>query len=88
MKETLVVANIKCDGCATTITKQLSKIQGIRGVEVRNDQGEVAIEYDTVDQRAAVVSTLKKLGYPEATAENGLLDQVKSYASCMIGRIS
>jgi len=31
---------------------------------------------------------LYDLGYPEATEENGLLLQIKSYASCMVGRIS
>ncbi len=26
------------------------------------------------------------MGYPEATAENGLLMQAKSYANCMVGK--
>ena len=29
----------------------------------------------------------QELGYPEATEENGLLLQLKSFASCMTGRV-
>ena len=36
----------------------------------------------------AIIDKLYTLGYPEATEENGLLLQMKSYASCMIGRMN
>ena len=38
--------------------------------------------------RQVIIDRLLQLGYPEATEKNGLLLQLKSYGSCMIGRIN
>jgi hypothetical protein len=35
-----------------------------------------------------ITAQLKGIGYIEATEENGLILQLKSYASCMIGKLS
>ncbi|HCD66894.1 MAG TPA: heavy metal transporter, partial [Bacteroidetes bacterium] len=35
-----------------------------------------------------IITKLSAMGYPEATAENGLLMKAKSYANCMIGKVS
>jgi hypothetical protein len=43
--------------------------------------------HDAQVLRDMLTSRLYKLGYPEATEKNGLLLQLKSYASCMIGRL-
>jgi copper chaperone len=86
--ETLYIANLKCGGCATTITKELSATEGVEKVIVDNDTDSVEVTYaDTLD-RSVLISKLHHLGYPEATEENGLLLQLKSYASCMVGRIN
>lgn len=84
--ETIQVANLKCNGCATTIKKELLKLHGVETVAVDKDRDEVTIAYEDIE-RAAIVAKLHSLGYPEATAENGLLLQLKSFSSCMIGRI-
>jgi len=34
-----------------------------------------------------LLKKFQALGYPKATEENGLLLKLKSYASCMVGRI-
>jgi copper chaperone CopZ len=85
--EEIILANIKCDGCATTIKNELLKITGVENAEVRNEEDLVKISYDEHLDRAVIINKLLSLGYPEATEENGLLLQVKSYASCMLGRI-
>lgn len=84
--EDLFIANIKCGGCATTIKNELLKIIGVTDVQVFNDKDMITVSYDQVE-RNVITQKLHSLGYPEATEENGLLLQLKSYASCMIGRI-
>ena len=85
--EEIILANIKCEGCATTIKNELLKITGVENAEVRKEEDLVKISYDEHLDRAVIINKLLSLGYPEATEENGLLLQVKSYASCMLGRI-
>lgn len=86
--ETITIANLKCGGCAATITKKLSGIQGVNNVKVDIDHDQVNISYADPATRTQITNTLLSIGYPEATAENGLLTQLKSYASCMVGRMS
>lgn len=87
-KEEIIIANLKCDGCATTIKNKLSEFEGVTKVDVDNDKDLVTVEHDDKTKREAFTKKLHDLGYPEATEENGLLLQLKSYASCMIGRVS
>jgi copper chaperone len=84
----ILVANLKCSGCVNTITKKVSEIAGVHKVIVDPEQDAVTVEYDETTPRTEITKTLHSLGYPEATEENGLLLQLKSYASCMIGRIN
>ena len=84
--ETIYIANLKCGGCATTITNELLKLKGIKSVSVKNESDSVTVNYENID-RKSIIDKLHELGYPEATEENGLLLQLKSYASCMIGRV-
>lgn len=85
-EEKITIANLKCAGCATTITKELSAIAGVKSAEVIDEEDAVKLSYEGVD-RQVIVNKLLSLGYPEATAENGLLLQLKSYASCVLGRM-
>lgn len=85
--EEVIVANIKCNGCATTIKNELMKIDGVLSAEVFNEKDMVKVSYMEITDRDVIVKRLHELGYPEATEKNGLLLQLKSYASCMVGRI-
>jgi len=85
--ETIKVANLKCNGCASTIKKELSALQGVTKTEVDIDNDAIQLEYDAIN-RQVIIDRLLQLGYPEATEKNGLLLQLKSYGSCMIGRIN
>lgn len=85
--EKIVVANLKCSGCATTIKKELLKIKGVRDVKVDIDNDAVTLVSENAN-RNSIIERLSALGYPEATEKNGLLLQLKSYASCMIGRVN
>ncbi len=85
--ERIYIANLKCSGCATTIKKEVEKIEGVQNVLVDKDNDALDVSYENVE-REVIIKKLHSLGYPEATEENGLLLQLKSYASCMIGRIN
>ncbi len=85
--EEIIIANLKCNGCASTIKKELSLLSGIKEVAVDVERDAVNVTYDTID-RESIINKLHSLGYPEATEKNGLLLQIKSYGSCMVGRIN
>ena len=85
--ENIVVANLKCSGCASTIKKDLLQLSGVATVEVDNEKDQVTVAYENID-RSEITKHLHSLGYPEATEENGLLLQLKSFSSCMVGRIN
>lgn len=85
--ENIIVANVKCSGCATTIKKELLQISGVKNAVVEVEKDMVTVSYEDVD-RDVIVRKLHSLGYPEATEKNGLLLQVRSYASCMIGKMN
>ena len=87
IEEKIVVANLKCTGCAATIKKVLLKINGVENVHVDVEGDAVNVAYKNVE-RTVIINKLYAMGYPEATEKNGLLAQVRSYASCMIGKVS
>jgi len=86
--EEIIVANIKCGGCATTIKNELLKLNGVSATEVFNEKDMVKVSYDDTVNRQTIIDKLHSLGYPEATEKNGLLLQLKSYTSCMVGKIN
>ncbi len=86
--EKIIIANLKCGGCATTIKNDLLKLNGVNEVSVDIENDAVNVNYNDDLDRNFIIDKLHSLGYPEATAENGLLLQIKSYASCMVGRIN
>ena len=85
--EKLLLANIKCSGCATTIKNELLKIKGVENITVDIENDSIDLSYNETD-RELIIHRLHSLGYLEATEKNGLLLQLKSYSSCMIGKIN
>lgn len=85
--EKISIANLKCNGCATTVKKELQRINGVHSVEVDVENDAVSLSYENVE-RGVIIKKLHSLGYPEATEKNGLLLQLKSYGSCVVGRMA
>jgi len=85
--ESIIVANLECIGCSSTIKKELQKLPNVQDVAVDIEKDIVVVTYKD-ETRATVIHTLHSLGYPEATEKNGLLLQLKSYTSCMLGKIN
>lgn len=85
--EIIKVDNLKCQGCARTISRELAWIGEVINVDVDIDQSTVKVDYTGKNRmRELFVEKLRKLGYPEEGT--GKLNQrMRSYVSCAIGRI-
>jgi copper chaperone CopZ len=87
----LIVDNIKCGGCAKTITHSLAEL-GCKNISV--DPEKSLVELDNPHNPVLLTSAinkLKELGYPLIETEEGLRAlalKAKSYMSCALGKIS
>ena len=88
MKTTIPIQNLKCGGCANTLTKGISAIDDIKNVSVNVEDNTVTFSYETEEQVNEVKNKLKSLGYPVDGETNTLGDKAKSYVSCAIGKIN
>ena len=88
METTIQIQNLKCGGCANTITKNIVVLEGITNVTVNVEESTVTFNYETEAQLVEVKEKLKTLGYPEDGATNSLGSKAKSYVSCAIGKMS
>lgn len=87
MKTTLQVQNLKCGGCARTISNKLSEMNGIQDVIVEKDSSSVSFVHQGADDASLVKETLKQLGYPTIDEDNGLVQKAKSFVSCANGKL-
>ena len=86
----LSVENIKCGGCAGTITKRLNELDSVSECQVDVENGMVSITGDD-SSRAEVSQLLLKLGYPETGTAEGLkaaAAKAKSFVSCAVGKMN
>ncbi len=85
----VMVENIKCGGCAGTITKKLNAKFDTDSVKVNVELGSVDI--DIADEKHdEVAKALLDLGYPEIDSVHGLSSakaKAKSFVSCAIGKM-
>ncbi|HIQ06879.1 MAG TPA: copper chaperone [Thiotrichaceae bacterium] len=90
MNHKIEVENIRCGGCANTITKKLLAIDGLETVDIDIEGQVVSVECND-DILESAVTTLAKLGYPKKGSIEGiaaLKGKAKSMVSCAIGKIS
>jgi copper chaperone len=87
------VANVRCGGCANTITASL-KEAGFEevSVDLSCEPRKVTVEIADEAQLAHVQSLLRNLGYPLTTDERGFSEdtilKAKSFVSCALGKIN
>ena len=91
MKQTFEVLNVKCGGCASTLTKSLKDEFG--EVEVNLEVHPRQITLDMQDeQKEALKLKLRSLGYPlsddELSGFQKATTTAKSFVSCAIGKIN
>ena len=88
METTIHIQNLKCGGCANTISKGISSIEAIQNVLVNVEESTITFSYDKEEKVEEVKNKLKSLGYPEDGEANSLSAKAKSYVSCAIGKMS
>ena len=81
------ILNLKCNGCANTIKKGLSAIEGVDQVEVDLDKSEITINEVSDAVFTQVKEKLSKMGYPEVGDANSMLHKAKSIVSCASGKL-
>jgi len=93
MIETIEVANVRCGGCAATITKSLEE-NGFTevSVDLECEPRKVTVNVTDEAQSAHFKTVLRKLGYPLFDEETSLIDsaglKAKSFVSCSVGKFS
>jgi len=88
-KQTFKVQNVKCGGCANTLTTKLLDAFGTIEVNLEVMPREITLKID--DERVpALREALKSLGYPMADERLGFVEnttaQAKSFVSCAVGK--
>ena len=89
MKQTFEVLNVKCDGCASTLTKSLKDEFGEVSVDLEVTPRKITLDIQD-NKLEALKIKLRKLGYPLTTDELSGFEKAattaKSFVSCAIGK--
>ncbi|WP_273568534.1 heavy-metal-associated domain-containing protein [Maribacter halichondriae] len=88
MKTTIIVQNLKCGGCAKTITSKISEVENISDVLVDVESSKVSFEYQDSNDAIKVKDKLKNLGYPSIDSKNSMAAKAISLVSCATGKMS
>lgn len=86
MESTIYIQNLKCGGCATTISKNISTIESVENVSINVEDNSISLTHQP-DFLEKIKQTLKKIGYPEQGEDNNIMDKAKSYMSCAVGKM-
>ncbi len=86
MKTDIQIENLKCGGCAATIKKGISAINGVNDIDINVEKSIVSITSENVNLDE-IKKKLSQLGYPEVGDKNTLVHKAKSFVSCAVGRI-
>ncbi|CAM4271502.1 heavy-metal-associated domain-containing protein [Zobellia nedashkovskayae] len=88
MKTSIIVQNLKCGGCAKTITSRVSEIENISNLSVDVETSMVSFMHEDLNDALMVKEKLKVLGYPSIDSENSMVSKAISFASCVSGKMS
>jgi len=88
MRTSIIVQNLKCGGCAKTITSKISELTNISEVIVDNDTSTVSFIAQNSEDALTVKDRLKTLGYPSVEDQNSMMTKAKSYVSCATGKMA
>lgn len=84
----LTVQNLKCGGCAHTITQKLTALNLLEDIKVEADDDTVAFSYPSELDLDQVKKVLADIGYPVVGEANPLSAKAKSFVSCAVGRMT
>ena len=87
MRTSIIVQNLKCGGCANTITTKLSQLENVTNILVDTESSTVSFVAISSEDALSVKEKLKTLGYPSIEDANGVLSKAKSFVSCAAGKM-
>lgn len=87
MRTSIIVQNLKCGGCANTITTKLSQLENVTNILVDTESSTVSFVAISSEDALLVKEKLKTLGYPSIEDANGVLSKAKSFVSCASGKM-
>ena len=87
MKTILEIQNLKCSGCANTITKKVSDLDDVTELKIHTDINTLSFQYENETTVNKVKALLVSIGFPVVGEKNALTTKAKSFVSCAIGRI-
>ena len=82
------IMNLRCGGCASTITSKIQELKGVDKVKVHIEESTVDVDHNDQINAETLAEKLKQLGYPTEGENNDLLTKAKGLKSCMIGKLS
>jgi len=85
---TIEILNLKCGGCANTVKKGVSAIDGVNSVTVDVETSIVSIDTTEEQLITLVKQKLASLGYPEVGDANTIIHKAKSFVSCATGKMT
>ncbi|WP_127846253.1 heavy-metal-associated domain-containing protein [Psychroflexus aestuariivivens] len=88
MQTNIIIQNLKCGGCASTITKKIQTIDGVSNLNIDVEKSSIQFEYDSNNILENVKIQLTKLGYPAEGDQNSIINKAKSFVSCATGRMN
>ncbi len=88
MKSNIVIQNLKCGGCANTITTKISALDNVTNVLVDVETSTVSFEASSEEDITSVKNKLAAIGYPAEGEDNSVVSKAKSFVSCATGRMS
>ena len=88
MKTIVHIQNLKCGGCANTISKKLNALDDVSEVSIEVEDNSVTFEYTEAHTLDEVKKALADIGYPEDGEANTLTSKAKSYVSCAFGKLT
>lgn len=90
MQQIFEVLNVKCGGCANTLTTKLAEEFGEVSVDLDVEPRKITLEIEE-SQIPALRQSLKTLGYPmsdeDLTPMEGFTTTAKSFVSCAVGKM-
>jgi len=91
MKQTFEVLNVKCGGCANTLTTKLADTFGEVVVNLEIEPRQITLEVEDANI-PALRKALKSLGYPMSDEDlstiEGFTTTPKSFVSCAVGKMN
>ncbi len=88
MEAKFIIQNLKCGGCAHTITTKISAIEHVSDTIVDVENSTVQFHYNNENALMEVKSKLSSLGYPIEGDANSIVSKAKSFVSCAAGKIA